>query len=182
MHIYEASFFVLRLIKFNCIYAIMGRLKVHNREELAEKLIEWAQLDDSINLNKFCAINMITPSKISLYASENDLFRSAYEYAKACIAHRREEWLSCDKLHVKAYASNEAVYDHFIRNERRQQLEYELEITKQKMQYEKALQSELDTAVTEQIKEQYSAVMDQLSSLQMSRRIDKSNNNAADKS
>jgi hypothetical protein len=107
-----------------------GRPRTHNREQIAIDMIEWARKHDSINLNKFCALYdpPFAPQKMGLWAKENDEFRSAYDVCKAFIAYRREEKLNDNQLHVKSYDLNAAVYDYFIRTERREQAEFEAKI------------------------------------------------------
>ena len=98
-----------------------GRPREHDRLAIAYKLIEWAKLPDSINLNKFCTNTCnppISPQNITLWASECEHFREAYEIAKGFIASRREEWLHSELLHVKAYDLNASFYDHFIKQEK----------------------------------------------------------------
>lgn len=105
-----------------------GRLREHDRDEIARKLVEWALQDDSINLCKFCAMNFIVPSKISQWASEEEDFRKAYEFAKACIGARREEMLNNQQLHVKSYDLNAKTYDYFLKKEHMEQMEYEAKV------------------------------------------------------
>lgn len=50
----------------------VGRPKEYDREEIAAKMLEWAKLETSINLNGFC-ISLdppISPSRISNWAKE----------------------------------------------------------------------------------------------------------------
>jgi hypothetical protein len=143
----------------------MARPREHDRDQIADELIKWAEKDDSINLNKFCAINALPPSKLSQWAKEEDAFRQSYELAKAHLAARREQWLGFGALHVKAYDICAPAYDYFLKEEKRAQAEYESE-----------LKSRTEISVTDEIKEMFSATMNQLSSLQSERRIaDKSN-------
>jgi hypothetical protein len=110
-----------------------GRPREHNREQVGLDMIEWAKLPGSINLNKFCAYYepIIPPSKISQWAKEDDGFRRAYEAAKTFIGFRREEMLNKDELHVKAYDLNATVYDQFLKDEKRQQQEFENSLAKE---------------------------------------------------
>ena len=57
----------------------VGRPREHNRDQIAQDMIEWARRPDSINLNKFCALYdpPIPPSKITHWAKEEDGFRQA---------------------------------------------------------------------------------------------------------
>lgn len=138
----------------------MARPREHDRMQIAKDLLEWAKQSDSINLNKFCANNLIAPSKLSLFAKEDEIFRQAYELSKAFIAYRREEWLNQESLHVKAYDLNAATYDYFLREEKRLQAEFEANLKK-----------ETETNVSEEVKQMFSQTMNQLSSLQSERKI-----------
>lgn len=112
----------------------MVRLREYDRDEIGMQLIEWAQKEDSINLNAFCGQLLLDPSKISIWAKEEESFRKAYKIAKSLIAARRELWLSSETLHTKAYDLNASVYDHFLHEAKREQAEFEAEI---KMKTEK---------------------------------------------
>jgi hypothetical protein len=99
---------------------MVGRPREHDRDQIAKDLIEWAKLESSINFNKFCCTREppIPASKLLLWAKENDGFRTAYETAKAFLGCRREEWLSSERLHVKAYDLNATVYDLIAKDEK----------------------------------------------------------------
>ncbi len=100
--------------------AILGR-PPRDLIKLANDLIKWSLLHDSINLNGFCGQQNLAPSVFSRYARENEDFCLAYEEAKANLADRREKMLNAEMLHVKAYDLNACVYDHFLKEERREQ-------------------------------------------------------------
>ncbi len=104
---------------------VSGRLREHDREQIAKDLVVWAEKEDSINLNGFCAIKLIAPSKISEWAKQDDFFREAYEIAKSFLGERRERLLTNDMLHVKAYDLNAPVYDRFLKEERMEMAKYE---------------------------------------------------------
>lgn len=106
--------------------APVGRPRTHDREKIAQEMIEWASKEDSINLCKFCCTRVppIAPSMITTWAKENDEFRIAYETAKGYLGARREEWLASEQLHVKAYDLNATTYDHFLKEEKRQAAEH----------------------------------------------------------
>lgn len=104
---------------------VSGRLREHNREKIAEDLIEWAQKEDSLNLNGFCANKLIAPSKLGLWAKEDEFFRIALEVSRAILGERRERFLTNDMLHVKAYDLNACVYDRFLKEERMEMAKYE---------------------------------------------------------
>ena len=105
-----------------------GRLRKHDRDQIARDLIEWAQKDDSINFCGFCAEQMIIPQKISEWAKEEETFREAYEYARACLASRREKKLNKNELHVKAYDLNAKTYDQFLKWESREESKFEADV------------------------------------------------------
>lgn len=104
---------------------VSGRLREHDRNQIALDMIEWAQKDDSFNLNGFCGMKLLPPSKISIWAKEDDFFCKAYEVTKAILAERRERGLREDKLHVKAYDLNSSVYDHFLKETRMEMSKFE---------------------------------------------------------
>jgi hypothetical protein len=95
-----------------------GRPREYDLQKVANDLLAWAAKDDSINLNKFCALNGINPNTMLRWKDEDPKFRGAYEEAKAFLGFRREELLSKGKLHVKAYDLNATVYDAFGREEK----------------------------------------------------------------
>lgn len=111
----------------------VGRPREHDREKIADDMIEWARKDDSINLNKFCAYYepIIPPSKISRWAKEDEEFRQAYESAKMFLAFRREEMLNNEMLHVKAYDLNATVYDYFLDEKKTETAKFEASLRKE---------------------------------------------------
>lgn len=111
----------------------MARHQEHNRKQIFEDLIEWAKLDDSINVNKFCAYYNppFSVKKLSLWASENPEFRESYDIAKNFLAFRREEWLNKQKLHVKAYDLTAPAYDNVVKEEREGHAEFESRLKSQ---------------------------------------------------
>jgi len=104
---------------------VSGRLREHDREQIAKDLIVWAEKEESINLNGFCASKLIAPSKLWLWSKEDAFFREALELAKAFLGERRERLLTNDMLHVKAYDLNAAVYDRFLKEERMETAKFE---------------------------------------------------------
>ncbi len=108
----------------------IGRPQEYDKNEIANKLINWSKKDDSINLNKFCALNSIPPSYLSVWAKESETFSQAYELAKSHLGYRREEMLTMETLHVKAYDLNAATYDYFLKEEKRKQAEFESSLRK----------------------------------------------------
>jgi hypothetical protein len=108
----------------------MGRPLLHDKEEIAKRLIVWAEKETSLNLNAFCAENRICPSDIFLFSKKCEPFSKAVKFAKACLAIRREQNLNSGKMHAKAYDLNAAVYDLFLKEEKREQVRFEAEMKK----------------------------------------------------
>lgn len=150
---------------------VAGRPREHDREAISKELIDWARKDDSLNLCGFCCSREppLAPSKITEWARECPKFRLAYEEAKAFIGNRREVGLNKGKVHVKAYDLNATVYDHFLKDEKRIQLEMELDIKKQLIEWEAKLKAS-GNVVDDAVLEQFNSLMGQLSSLQEARK------------
>lgn len=112
---------------------VMGRPKEYDREKVAKALLEWAKKPDSINLCKFCAYHdpIIPPSYLSIWANEDDDFSKAYESAKMFLGFRREEMLSKDTLHVKAYDLNASTYDYFLDEKKEKSARFAADLTKE---------------------------------------------------
>lgn len=108
-----------------------GRPREYDRDQIAEEMIEWAQLPDSINLCGFSAKKLIPPSKITAWARECEKFRLSYEIVKAIVGERRERLLSSQQLHVKAYDLNAKTYDHFLKEEHKEEKTFESSLRKE---------------------------------------------------
>lgn len=147
----------------------MGRPREWDRDKVAENLVEWAKKDTSINLNGFCGENLLPPSKITLWAKECDNFRQAYEIAKALLGERRERYLEQERLHVKAYDMNAKVYDHFLKDESRDE-----------KAFESKLKAQENIAASEDDVKRHQETLDQLKALRSDRNIE-NNNNKPDK-
>jgi len=149
-----------------------GRPREHNREQIAIDLIEWAKNPDSINFNKFCALyhTPFPATKLIDWSKECDDFRGAYDTAKAFIAFRREEKLSNEELHVKAYDLNACVYDLLAKAEKQDSAKFEAVL--------KAVQD--IKPVSDEEKARHEALMSLLSSMQQSARKTPSTNSKAD--
>ena len=134
-----------------------GRPREHDRQKIAHDLIEWAKKDDSLNVNKFCALYdpPFPTSKLSHWSKEEEEFRQSYEICKAHLAYRREEKLNSGELHVKAYDLSAAAYDYIIKEERQNHAEFEV-----------ALASDTSKKVDENILENFTKTMAQLDKLQ----------------
>ena len=107
-----------------------GRPVTHDKDVLADKLVEWAQKEDSINLNAFCCSlrPLISPQRLCDFVLAHERLGEAMKIAKSFIAARRELRLNEGKLHVRAYDFNAAVYDYYVKQERREDKEHEIEM------------------------------------------------------
>lgn len=143
----------------------IGRPREYDLKKIAADFLKWAATDDAININKFCALNDLTPTQMIRWKDADADFRIAYEKVRTWLAFRREERLSAGKLHVKAYDLNATVYDAFTREEKLAMAKAESEIAK-------------DTAKTvgEDQKTQMAAVMNQLAEAQARAKACTSNN------
>ena len=148
-----------------------GRLREHDREAIADKLIEWAKKDDSLNLCAFCSQVEIAPSKLSNWAKECNRFRQSLELAKCFLAVRREEKVSTGELHLKAYDLNIATYDFFLKEERRDQLVFESDLKKQLLEVMAKLKHSVVENITPELNQQFDALMNQITNLQNSPKI-----------
>lgn len=140
----------------------MGRPREHDRNKIAEDMIIWAAKEDSLNLNGFCAEQLIDPSKITNWAKEDDNFRQAYNISKSILAHRREKGLINGTLHVKAYDLNANVYDRFLKEERTSQAREDNELKMRLLDYMAAIKAKEGDNVPEDIKKAYNDLMDQI--------------------
>lgn len=149
----------------------VGRPREHDRDSIKDQLIEWAKKEESINLCGFCGSREppLNPVMVTTWAREDHEFRLAYETAKGIIGGRREVNLNKGKLHVKAYDLNSTVYDHFLKDEKRIQMELELDIKKQLIEWEAKLKAS-GNVVDEAVTEQFELLMGQLSALQEARK------------
>lgn len=128
---------------------VSGRLREHDREQIAKDMVEWAKKPDSFNLNGFCGQQLIDPTKITKWAKEDETFCQAYKITKALLASRREKGLVEGKVHVKAYDLNATVYDQFLKEERREEAEFTSSLKKQE---DNNLNQQLAQSISDAIK------------------------------
>src|SRR5271166_5965924 len=104
----------------------MARPREWDREALKDRLMLWAELPDSLNLNAFCCQPdiLIDPTKLMLFVREDDSFRQVYNSAKAHIAVRREEANAQKELSNCAFAISHSVYDLITREEKREEMRF----------------------------------------------------------
>jgi len=106
----------------------VGAPRTHDREEVRNKMIEWALEEESLNLNGFCRRVMISPQCILRWAKEEELFGSTYNLVRSILGDRRERALKEGNLHVKAYDLNATTYDAFLKEEKKEMMEYEYKL------------------------------------------------------
>lgn len=99
-----------------------------NLKKLADDLWGWSQRPDSINLCGFCFEYDVDPSKLSFYSKRNEYFEKKLNLAKCVLAARREKMLCEGTLHSKAYDNKAGFYDYFIKEYRREDLEFEVSV------------------------------------------------------
>jgi len=139
-----------------------GRPREHDRDKIAEDMIIWAAKEDSLNLNGFCAEQLIAPSQITQWASQEEGFRKAYEITKAILGQRRERGLINGTVHVKAYDLNAAVYDRFLKEERTSQAREDNELKMRLLDYMASIKAKEGDNVPEDIKKAYNDLMEQI--------------------
>lgn len=153
-----------------------GRPPIFDKLVIARELVEWAKKDDSINLNAFCCWHEppIAPNYLSQWSKEQtlegELISQAMYIAKSFLACRREAWVGSDKLNQKAFDRNATVYDLFLKQEERDQLEFESSLKSKELNT--TSQADLD---------RFESVMGQLLALRV-RNIEESSNNREPKS
>lgn len=109
-----------------------GRPRVHDRDDIARQLIEWAKKPDSINLSAFCVSleTPIAPSIVVSWTYSDPEFKKSYDIAKCYIAARREVLLNSELLNQKTFEMNAKHYDYFLRHDCRDQQKFEAALGK----------------------------------------------------
>lgn len=133
-----------------------GRPREYDRDTLSSLMLEWAQLNDSMNLNQFSAKYLVPPPTVMQWARDDKYFSTVYSTVKAILASRREERLNSGELHARAYERNATVYDLYMRDELRNQIEFEAKIN-------------TEVAVSEVEAQKYDQIMSLLASRQVKR-------------
>lgn len=132
-----------------------GRPREHDREQLALDLIEWSTLETSLNFCAFCALKRIAPPKLADFARVDEDFREAYDIAKCMIGARRDALVNSKLMAECNYNRNSHVYDYFMRQEHRDDLEFRAK-----------LDQETGKIIPEVIGNKFDKMIDQMSSLQ----------------
>jgi hypothetical protein len=148
-----------------------GRPREWDRDQILRELEDWVKKDDSVNLNKFCGTRepMLDPAKLSQWAGECEEFRKSYRAAKTLLAARREEWLSSERLHQKAYHLSVNSYNYFDKEESREEYAYQKEV-------DAKVGKDIANAANEDVKDRLDKTLGQLSSLQDSLKNAKTSN------
>ncbi len=134
---------------------ILRRPKEWDRDHLFETMLEWSHKPDAVTLLGFCDIYEISPQKLSEFAKEKPEYHEAFSLVKARVGRRREICLSKGVLHTKAYDVNAKVYDHFAKEEYREDLAYQA-----------SLKTDQDQSISEETKELSTAIMKQIAKAQ----------------
>jgi len=132
----------------------MCRPREHDREALMEKMIAWAKLPTSLNINAFCTsvVPEIDPEYLREIVNKEEKFSSVYRIVKAYLATRREQANSDRKLSNQAYSSGLRHYDLFLKEDWKEERKFELEIEKT-VKHELPVQQEIITEQENQLME-----------------------------
>jgi hypothetical protein len=140
-------------------------------QKVSKEMLEWSLKEDSFNLCGFSGEYEYPPSVITKYARENEQFKATYEIVKARLAKRREQGLALGLVHVKAYDLNSKHYDLYLKEDWKEEKEFESSLKKQE-----------NAVYSQESAEKYSALMNQLSAMQSPSRSCESSNNKDNKS
>lgn len=90
-----------------------GRPRIHKREELLQKLIEFSKKRSSTSLNQYCEEQDISPEYISRWSKEDIEFRQIMMIVRARLAARREEFMNMNAFSHVVYSGGLRYYDRF---------------------------------------------------------------------
>lgn len=102
-----------------------GRPRVHNHELLAKSLDEWSRKPDSIELLDWVNENDLYPQIVSRLSKEDENFCEALKKTKSKIAARRTKLANEDIINYGIYQRYQGMYDHFLKEDERDEKEYE---------------------------------------------------------
>ena len=103
-----------------------------NIEDLASKLVEWAEKDNSFALIQFCKEQKMQPNRISKLCAVSEYFKSALMYAKSCLASRMIESLNskngkCHPVFFNKYIRiNDFLLDEFMKAQEKSEKENDI--------------------------------------------------------
>jgi hypothetical protein len=104
-----------------------GRPREYDREEMMDKLIEFADKDTSLTLGQFSAEYWIPSSSVLRFVDEDENFRKVYEICKNKIGHRRERLYAQGSIPQVSYTRYVRRFDCFLHAEERDDLKFEIE-------------------------------------------------------
>jgi hypothetical protein len=87
----------------------------HELEWIADQLLEWASLEDSVTLLGFCADNGIAQTSLYQWEQRNSKLRSAMSTAKSMVGARREKMALLNKFNAGIVNRTMGVYDDRVR-------------------------------------------------------------------
>jgi hypothetical protein len=94
---------------------VAGRPREYDREEIFKQLLQWAELDTSINLNEFCFFfcnPKVSLKTLIVLSKETPEFSESYAIAKCACHVRRERANSLKTLSDAAFNRNARRYDY----------------------------------------------------------------------
>jgi len=121
---------------------VSGRLREHDREDIAIKMLDWCKEESSLNLCGFCAKYELDPDVVLRWSKQDEFFGRTYRIVKSTLGERRERKLKEGELHNKAYDLNAATYDLFLKDERQTEKKFESELASQIAQQGTEIQNE----------------------------------------
>lgn len=107
-----------------------GVEKKYDREEYAQKLLEWVEKPSSLNIIGFCAANRIPGEYIARWSKESDVFRQAVDIARAVIADRQDLMVQTGRMDLKTTARMAGYYNSVLNSYERGELEFEYGLKK----------------------------------------------------
>jgi hypothetical protein len=114
------------------------RPRFYDYEKIADELLEWAELETSINLCQFCADRNYVVKSFYDWKEKSPYFRDAWELTKMRLAERRERLLNADLLNYGTWARHAKRFDPFLHIEEEEDLDKEANRRKGIVQAEQA--------------------------------------------
>jgi hypothetical protein len=146
-----------------------GRPREHDRIAYAKSLDEWSKQDNALTLLSWINLNNLYDEVLVTWSQECDEFARALKRAKNRIGERRELLANKGEYNYGIYSRAATIYDTTLRLHERADKEHDYELKKQLAFYEAQLRQS-GGEVDEDIREKYDNLMNQLSSLQSSRK------------
>jgi len=104
----------------------MSRYPKIDLVDLAEKLMKWCELPDSLSLMGFCADMCISQEFLHGIASKDEKFVESLQTAKAKLGKKRELMAAQAKMPIQMYTRTATQYDKDLHKHERGDLKFEL--------------------------------------------------------